>query len=116
MSSAAQYKVRVLTEDEFWDELRQFKTRQLIRWHDELKKRRYKTEGLNRLTDEFAERMQEIQAVQERELAELMVEQLVDNSIRVDQLERRMLGVVVWLVLIVLVQAFIILRSGIDLF
>ena len=33
-------KVTVLTEDEFWSEIRQFKVRQLMNWHEELRLRR----------------------------------------------------------------------------
>lgn len=116
MISQEHCKVRVMTEEEFWAELRQFKLRQLCHWNEELRRRRSKTEGLTWVSEEFAGRMNEIQAVQENELAELLLDQVVDNSIRLDQLEYRFLGVIVWLVLIVLIQAFIIIRSGIGLF
>src|SRR5690606_2927444 len=50
-------KVTVLTEDEFWSEIRQFKVRQLMNWHEELRLRRWHTEGLYAATEEYEDQL-----------------------------------------------------------
>ena len=116
MSSQAVGKVKVLTEDEFWSEIRQFKIRQLMRWHEELRRRRLRMEGLQMVQDEFSQRLVEIQAIQETELAELMTEQIIDNSSRIEIIEQRLLGVVVWLMILIGLQLLLFWRLGVSLF
>ncbi|MEZ5338347.1 MAG: hypothetical protein R3F46_08780 [bacterium] len=109
-------KVRVLSEDQFWSEIRQFKVRQLMNWHEELRQRRWHTAGLAAATEDYEEEMAQLQRLQELELAELMTEQLVDNSQRITGIERRMLGIIVWLVILLGLQALILFKFGSRIF
>ncbi|MCB1185815.1 hypothetical protein KDL29_01500 [bacterium] len=109
-------KVTVLTEDEFWSEIRQFKVRQLMNWHEELRLRRWHTEGLYAVTEEYEDQLAQIQKIQELELAELMTEQLVDNTQRINTIEHRLLGIVVWMLILLGLQVAILLKFGSQIF
>ncbi len=116
MTSQVQERVRVLTEDEFWSEIRQFKIRQLMHWHEELRMRRFRTDGLAVVEEEYQERMRQIQAIQEQELAELVTEQLIDNTQRIDNLEQRLLGIIVWMLILLGLQVVLLVKLGGQIF